>query len=45
VPGPLGAGASPDTTANDGIWSTLAPGATVTFTWAHTVTQAEIDHG
>lgn len=45
TPGPLGAGASPDTTANDGIWSTLAPGATVTFTWAHTVTQAEIDHG
>ncbi len=45
IPGPLGAGASPDTTANDGIWSTLAPGATVTFTWAHTVTQAEIDHG
>ncbi|MDP8995422.1 MAG: hypothetical protein M3O03_00250, partial [Pseudomonadota bacterium] len=45
TPGPLGAGASPDTTANDGIWSTLAPGASVTFTWAHTVTQAEIDHG
>ena len=45
IPGPLGAGASPDTTANDGIWSTLAPGATVTFTWAHTVTQAEIDNG
>src|SRR5665213_69486 len=43
--GPLGAAASPDTTANNGIWSTLAPGATVTFTWAHTVTQAEIDHG
>ena len=45
ISGPLGAGASPDTTANDGIWSTLAPGATVTFTWTHTVTQAEIDNG
>ena len=43
--GPLGAGASPDTTANDGIWTTLAPGATVTFTYAHVVTQAEIDNG
>lgn len=45
TPGPLGSGASPDTTANNGIWSTLAPGAAVTFTWAHTVTQTEIDHG
>ena len=44
-PGPLGAAASPDTTANDGIWTTLAPGASVTFTYTHTVTQAEIDHG
>ncbi len=45
TPGPLGAGASPDTTPNNGIWSTLAPGASVTFTYTHTVTQAEIDHG
>ncbi len=45
VPGPLGAAASPDTTANDGIWSTLAPGATVQFQYTHTVTQAEIDKG
>jgi uncharacterized repeat protein (TIGR01451 family) len=45
VPGPYGAAASPDTTANDGIWTTLAPGATVTFTWIHTVDQAEMDHG
>jgi uncharacterized repeat protein (TIGR01451 family) len=43
--GPLGAADSPDTTANDGIWSTLAPGATVTFTWTHLVTQAEFDNG
>ncbi len=45
VPGPLGAGASPDGTANDGIWGTLAPGATTTFTYVHTVTQAEINNG
>jgi uncharacterized repeat protein (TIGR01451 family) len=45
VPGILGAAASTDATANNGIWSTLAPGATITFTWTHIVTQAEIDHG
>ena len=45
VPGPLGAGASINGTPNDGIWATLAPGATITFTWVHTVTQAEVDHG
>ena len=43
--GPAGAGASPDATANNGIWSQLAPGATVTFTWPHGVTQAEMNHG
>jgi hypothetical protein len=45
IPGPLGIAASPDATPNNGIWSTLAPGATVTFTWPHPVTQAEMDHG
>jgi uncharacterized repeat protein (TIGR01451 family) len=40
-----GSGGSNDTIPNDGIWTQLAPGATVTFTWTHTVTQAEIDHG
>jgi len=45
TPGPLGAGASTNSTANDGIWDVLAPGAAITLTWAHTVTQAEIDHG
>ena len=43
--GPLGAGASPDSAANDGIWTTLAPGATVTFTYSYTVTQTDIDNG
>ena len=41
----VGSGGSSDATANDGIWSTLTPGAAVTFTYTHTVTQAEIDHG
>jgi uncharacterized repeat protein (TIGR01451 family) len=36
---------SVDGTANNGVWSTLQPGATVTFTWVHPVTQAEIDAG
>ncbi len=46
VAGPYGAAAStPDATANNGIWSRLAPGATVTFTYTHTVTQTEIDNG
>ncbi len=45
VPGPLGAGASTDTTAGDGIWTTLAPGATVIFKYTHTVTQTEFDAG
>ncbi len=45
VPGPLGAAASTNGVANDGVWNTLAAGATVTFTWTHVVTQAEIDHG
>jgi hypothetical protein len=45
IAGPSGPGASSDTTANDGIWSVLAPGATVEFTYTHTVTQSEADRG
>jgi uncharacterized repeat protein (TIGR01451 family) len=46
TPGVLGVSAStPDATANNGIWSILAPGATVTFTYVHTVTLAEFDLG
>ena len=30
TPGPLGAAASTDAVANDGVWSVLAPGAAVT---------------
>ena len=44
--GPMAPGsASTDLTANNGFWSNLQPGATVVFTWAHTVTQAEVDKG
>jgi uncharacterized repeat protein (TIGR01451 family) len=46
TPGPLGSAVSlPDAAANNGIWSILAPGASVTFTYVHTVTQVEIDRG
>jgi hypothetical protein len=31
--------------AINGVYDTLAPGATVTFTYTHTVTQAEVDGG
>ena len=43
--GPLGAAASTNTILNDGVWDILAPGASVTYTWVHTVSQAEIDNG
>lgn len=36
-------GDSTDATANNGAWSTLAPGDSVTFTGSYLVTQADID--
>jgi uncharacterized repeat protein (TIGR01451 family) len=36
---------STDATANNAVWSVLQPGATVTFTYVHTVTQTEFDNG
>lgn len=36
-------GDSTDTTANDGIWDTLAPGDEITFTGTYVVTQNDID--
>jgi large repetitive protein len=36
-------GDSTDATANDGIWSALAPGDTVTFTSTYAVTQNDVD--
>jgi uncharacterized repeat protein (TIGR01451 family) len=43
IPGPIAG--SVDSTANDGIWTTLQPGATIRFTYHHLVTQAEVDAG
>lgn len=34
---------STDATANDGIWTSLAPGDAVTFTATYTVTQTDVD--
>lgn len=42
--GPLAPGIASDTgTANDGQWDLLQPGAIITFTYSHTVTQTEFD--
>lgn len=40
--GPVGTNAD-DATANNGIWGTLTPESEVTFTYTHTVTQAEFN--
>jgi hypothetical protein len=39
----LGEDYPPVITPKDGVWSTLAPGATVAFSWTHAVDQAEMD--
>jgi hypothetical protein len=36
---------STDATANNGTYSVVRPGARITFTYVHTVTQAEVDAG
>ena len=43
--GPLGTPASTDASGVNGSWDLIQPGATVTFTYVHTVTQAEVDDG
>jgi uncharacterized repeat protein (TIGR01451 family) len=44
--GPLAPGTvSSDSVADNAVWTTIQPGATVTFTYVHTVTQAEVDAG
>ncbi len=42
--GPLGLAASTDATANNGIWSTLAEGATVVMTYQHVVNITEFNN-
>jgi uncharacterized repeat protein (TIGR01451 family) len=39
------AATSSDATADNALWTTIQPGAIVTFTYVHTVTQAEVDAG
>jgi uncharacterized cupredoxin-like copper-binding protein len=44
VNGPLGAAASTNTVANNGIWNTLAAGASITMTYTHVVTTTEFNN-
>jgi hypothetical protein len=44
--GPLAPGTvSSDAVSDNGVWSVFRPGATITFTYVHTVTQTEVDNG
>ena len=43
--GPLSPGTVSSDAGVNGSWDVLQPGATITFTYVHTVTQAEIDGG
>ena len=43
--GPLAPGTTSTDAANNGSWDTMRPGAVVTFTYTHTVTQTEVDGG
>jgi uncharacterized repeat protein (TIGR01451 family) len=43
--GPMSGSVDSTSPLNNGVWTTIQPGATVTFTYAHTVTQAEVDGG
>jgi uncharacterized repeat protein (TIGR01451 family) len=42
---PGGSPASTDAAPNNGVWSVLQPGDTVSFKYQHIVTQAEVDNG
>lgn len=43
--GPMTGSVDATTPLNNGIWTTIQAGATVTFTYHHLVTQAEVDGG
>jgi large repetitive protein len=45
TPGPMSGSVDTTSPVNNGIWTTIQPGATVTFTYHHLVTQAEVDAG
>jgi uncharacterized repeat protein (TIGR01451 family) len=43
--GPMSGSVDSTSPLNNGVWTTIQAGATVTFTYVHTVTQAEVDGG
>ena len=43
--GPIAGSVDTTTPLNNGVWTTIQPGATVTFTYHHLVTQTEVDGG
>jgi uncharacterized repeat protein (TIGR01451 family) len=45
IDGPLAPGTVSSDAAVNGSWDALQPGASITFTYVHTVTQAEVDGG
>lgn len=45
LPGPISGSGDTTTPVINGVWSILQPGATITFTYHHEVTQAEVDGG
>lgn len=45
VPGPIAGSVDEAAPLNNGVWVTLQPGATITFSYHHLVTQAEVDGG
>jgi uncharacterized repeat protein (TIGR01451 family) len=45
TPGPMSGSVDTTTPVNNGVWTTIQAGATVTFTYVHTVTQAEVNGG
>lgn len=45
IDGPLTPGTTSSDAAINGSWDTLQPGASITFIYVHTVTQAEVDGG
>jgi uncharacterized repeat protein (TIGR01451 family) len=43
--GPIAGTVDSTVPLNNGVWSTIQPGATIKFTYSHLVTQAEVDGG
>jgi uncharacterized repeat protein (TIGR01451 family) len=45
IAGPIAGSVDSTVPLNNGVWTTIQPGATVRFTYHHLVTQAEVDGG